>query len=113
MPRRSFLFVAIAGFCLLIMAACALFLAGILRALPAADASHDITVGTLKRHYLLHVPPNLPSDKPAPLVLVFHGGGGRAWTMPGFTHFDDLADQAGFIVAYPDGVDRSWNDGRG
>jgi polyhydroxybutyrate depolymerase len=33
--------------------------------------------------------------------------------MPNFTHFDHLADEAGFFVAYPDGLNRTWNDTRG
>ena len=32
--------------------------------------------------------------------------------MPGFTHFDDLADREGFIAAYPDSIGGNWNDGR-
>jgi len=84
-----------------------------LRHAAAADEKHAINVDGLARNYLLHVPGDLPSGKPAPLVLVFHGGGGHDWNMPGFTHFDDLADQEGFLVAYPDAVDRNWNDSRG
>lgn len=72
----------------------------------------SIVVGTLKRSYLLHVPNSLPGNRPAPLVLVFHGGGGHAWNMPRFTGFDDLADKAGFIVAYPESFNTHWNDGR-
>jgi len=48
-----------------------------------------------------------------PLVLVLHG---RQITGPDirrWTHFDAVADQHGFIVAYPEGYQRSWNDGRG
>lgn len=77
--------------------------------------SHDkqvtITVGTVDRHYLVHVPDSLKG--PAPLVLVFHGGGGHARNMPKFTGFDKLADEQGFVVAYPDSFNRSWNDTRG
>ena len=32
--------------------------------------------------------------------------------MPGFTHFDALADQQSFIVAYPDSTNGNWNDTR-
>ena len=84
-----------------------------LREVASGDAKHFILVGGVARNYLLHVPDDLPSGKPAPLVLVFHGGGGHDWNMPGFTHFDDLADQEGFLVAYPDAVNRHWNDSRG
>ena len=84
-----------------------------LRAAAAADEHHAIVVGGIARNYLLHVPGALPSGKPAPLVLVFHGGGGHDWNMPGFTQFDALADEQGFLVAYPDSVNGNWNDGRG
>jgi polyhydroxybutyrate depolymerase len=84
-----------------------------LRKAAAADEKHSILVGGVTRNYLLHVPEDLPSGKLVPLVLVFHGGGGRDWTMPGFTRFDGLADQEGFVVAYPDSLNRHWNDTRG
>jgi polyhydroxybutyrate depolymerase len=84
-----------------------------LRFAASLDDKRSVSVGGLTRNYLLHVPANLPAGKSAPLVLVFHGGGGHDWNMPGFTHFDDLADQEGFYVAYPDAVNRHWNDSRG
>jgi polyhydroxybutyrate depolymerase len=84
-----------------------------LRIAAAADEKHSITVGGVTRNYLLHVPGGAAPGKPAPLVLVFHGGGGHDWNMPGFTHFDDLADEQTFLVAYPDSISRHWNDTRG
>jgi polyhydroxybutyrate depolymerase len=77
------------------------------------DPKHSLTVGGMERDYLLHVPPGMQSGRAVPLVLAFHGGGARAWSMPGLTHLDELADGEGFLVAYPDGLDRRWNDGRG
>jgi polyhydroxybutyrate depolymerase len=84
-----------------------------LRFAASLDEKRSISVGGVTRNYLLHVPASLPAGKSAPLVLVFHGGGGHDWNMPGFTHFDDLADQEGFYVAYPDALNRHWNDSRG
>jgi len=84
-----------------------------LRNAADADEKHSIKVDGLTRNYLLHVPFDLPEGKPVPLVLVFHGGGGHDWNMPGLTHFDDLADQENFIVAYPDATNGHWNDSRG
>ncbi|HTQ39887.1 MAG TPA: PHB depolymerase family esterase, partial [Pirellulales bacterium] len=73
-----------------------------------------IEVGNRQRTYYLHVPENLSAEQPAPLVLVFHGGGGNALGMERYlTDFSKLADQEHFLVAYPEGVDKSWNDGRG
>lgn len=72
-----------------------------------------LQVGALNRTYDLHVPARLPTDQPAPLVLVFHGGGGTAAQVERATKFSELADRAGFLVAYPEGVGKGWNDGRG
>jgi polyhydroxybutyrate depolymerase len=80
---------------------------------PASDTEHHINVNGTDRMYFLHVPTRLPDGKAAPLVLVFHGGGGHAANMPKFTQFDSLADKEGFFVAYPDSFNKSWNDGRG
>jgi polyhydroxybutyrate depolymerase len=64
------------------------------------------------RTYLLHVPSGLPRGRPAALVLVFHGGGGQGLGTERLTHFSRIADRENFIVAYPDGINRRWNDGR-
>ena len=71
----------------------------------------SLRVGSDERHYLLHVPKTAKAN--APLVLVFHGGGGHAAGMPRLTGFDALADAKGFIVAYPEGGGAHWNDTRG
>ncbi|MCF7553221.1 PHB depolymerase family esterase [Pseudonocardia sp. WMMC193] len=47
----------------------------------------------------------------APLVVVLHGRGGTASAMRSLG-FDDLAARDGAVVAYPQGVGRSWNAGR-
>lgn len=76
------------------------------------DQKRTIEVGGLKREYLLFVPGSPSKDHPMPLLLVFHGGGGHDYNMPRFTGFDELADKNSFIVAYPDSMNRHWNDGR-
>ncbi|MGW4245123.1 extracellular catalytic domain type 1 short-chain-length polyhydroxyalkanoate depolymerase [Nocardia sp. NPDC004722] len=83
---------------------------------PLARAAEDPTVtldyGGMHRQYLIHYPANRPGG-PMPAVLVFHGGGGTAQNTAGAFGFDKLADQDGFIAVYPDGYEKSWNDGRG
>jgi polyhydroxybutyrate depolymerase len=76
------------------------------------DVRGSIAVGSDTREYLIHIPDGL-EGKLVPLVLVFHGGGGNAASMPRFTGFDRLADEQGFIVAYPDSVNKHWDDSRG
>jgi len=48
-----------------------------------------------------------------PLLLVFHGHGEHPPHIETLTGFDELANIHNFIVVYPQGVDNSWNDGRG
>ncbi len=73
---------------------------------------HKLEAAGLTRSYELHVPPNLPAHKAAPLVIVFHGSGDTGAGMESFSKFDDVADREGFIVAYPDAIAANWNDGR-
>jgi polyhydroxybutyrate depolymerase len=76
---------------------------------PGNPQQH-VVVNGLERTYRLHLPPTL--DSAVPLVLAFHGSGGQGPSMAGLTRFDALADRHGFVVAYPDGIDRHWHDGR-
>lgn len=80
--------------------------------LSASAKEETIQIGQLKRTYLSYLPKAIDSHAPVPLVLVFHGSGIngatiRRWTGYGF---DRLADQYHFAVAYPDGVEKGWND---
>lgn len=81
---------------------------------PAAQAPQSVerslTVDERARTYHLHVPAKHRS--PAPLVFVFHGGGGQGTGIESTSGFDAISDREGFIVVYPDGIDRGWNDGR-
>ena len=65
------------------------------------------------RSCLVHVPVNAPVS-PAPLLIVLHGGGGTAKGVVKLTkhRFNELSDTAGFYVAYPSGLGKSWNDFR-
>lgn len=83
------------------------------RRLPPGDQLHTIRVNNEIRRYVLHVPQSRTADASRPLVLVFHGGGGNAQSMPNITGFDRMADARGFLVAYPDSFNKHWNDSRG
>ncbi len=72
---------------------------------------HTLEVDGITRSYHLHVPPAL-GPAPAPLVLVFHGGGGTGPGTERLTRFTALADREGFLVAFPEGIEKNWNDGR-
>ena len=74
------------------------------------DTNESITVDGVRRTYVLHVPDGIAGK--VPLVLSFHGHGGDGAWRSRLTGFDALSDRDRFIVAYPDGIDRAWNDGR-
>jgi polyhydroxybutyrate depolymerase len=66
-------------------------------------------IGGRDRVFLTYVPPNLQPH--APLLIMFHGGGGDGPMARLGTGgvYDHLADRDGFVVVYPYGVGRSWN----
>ena len=73
--------------------------------------SHD----GLQRQYLLYSPsPKFNHSGKRPLLFVLHGGGGTNRGMVRLTNgrFNQLSDRDGFFVVYPQGIDKSWNDGR-
>lgn len=78
-----------------------------------AEQRRTLEVAGSGRSYLLYLPPSQQPGRPLPLVLVFHGAGGRAGAIARHTGFSRLAEREGFVVAYPEGVGRRWNDGRG
>jgi polyhydroxybutyrate depolymerase len=78
-----------------------------------AGEPRTLLVNGDSRRYYLHLPPGWRRDHPAPLVLVFHAGGGRARDIAPHTGFSQVADREGFVVAYPQGLRGRWNDGRG
>jgi polyhydroxybutyrate depolymerase len=78
---------------------------------PDGTSVHSINVGGLERSYRVYRPPGL--QEPAPLVVMLHGGFGSAEQAERSYGWDQLADSAKFVVAYPDGVARAWNAGGG
>ena len=84
---------------------------GIFRRARAQDSS-TITVDGLERTYEFYAPISIKADQPTSLVIALHGGGGRGHGIRGLTQFDSLADEKGFLVVYPDGLNHQWNDSR-
>lgn len=115
--RRVLIFLALGAASLIVIAALlwALFLRSAAQAKPPLSGA--LTHGSLEhggrtRTFLSYVPAQV--DPHPALVIVFHssmGDGAQARTAFGYD-FDRLADQHGFIVVYPDGVERHWNDCR-
>jgi polyhydroxybutyrate depolymerase len=84
---------------------------------PAPELSEGIherslSVQERSRSYSLYVPEKRPPL--APLVVLMHGSRQTAEGLRRATGygFDRLADEHGFIVVYPSGYERRWNDCR-
>jgi len=71
-----------------------------------------VEAGGLERSFSFYVPSHLSAN--APLVVALHGADSDGQQLRAFTgyEFDVLADQYGFMVAYPDSFAGSWNDCR-
>ena len=91
----------------------AALMVGVISASPASanpvDPPGMLTVGGLQRTYLVHA----PAGAPAGLVINLHGAGMNGQQQADLTDYNTVADRFGFVVAYPDGIDTTWADGRG
>lgn len=81
---------------------------------PAGETLiHSIEVDGRARSFRLHTPAGLPASDGVPLVVVLHGGLGSAEQAEEAYGWNAVADREGFLVAYPDGIERTWNAGGG
>jgi polyhydroxybutyrate depolymerase len=84
--------------------------------LGPGDDLRTLIVDKQKRTYWVHVPPGYDAKKPTPVVLALHGATMPAKVMEALSGLSKTADQAGFIVAYPNGAGanpilQTWNSG--
>jgi polyhydroxybutyrate depolymerase len=68
------------------------------------DYDFTIRVGELERYYSVHVPPSYDPNRPTPVILNFHGGGGNPKSQRTITMMDQASDRFGFLVVYPQGT---------
>ena len=67
-----------------------------------------------RRDAVVHVPPGLDSEEPAPLVCMLHGCTQDAAGFAAATRMNEVADRHGFVVVYPEQTarenqQRCWN----
>lgn len=80
-------------------------------------AKYTLEHGGRTRSYLLHAPEKLDPRTPSALLVMLHGGGGSGTHAMKSTGFNALADEKGFLAAYPNGTGFSdnalltWNAG--
>ncbi len=93
-----------------------LMLADLGQPLGPGDHLRVLDVDKLARTYWVHVPPQYNAAKPTPVVLALHGATMSAKTMEILSGLSKKADEAGFIVVYPNGTGPTpflltWNSG--
>jgi len=77
----------------------------------AQQKSESIIVDHTRREFITYLPDGL-GDK-APVIISLHGRLGKDVRQMAFADFRPLADRDKFIIVCPQGIERSWNDGRG
>ncbi|MBK9147111.1 MAG: prolyl oligopeptidase family serine peptidase [Flavobacteriales bacterium] len=75
----------------------------------SAQVNSTITHNGITRNHITYVPASYVQGTPTPLVFVMHGFTQSASAIMGVTGFNALAEQEGFLVAYPNGVNNGWN----
>ncbi|MBU1705982.1 hypothetical protein KKG19_04650 [Patescibacteria group bacterium] len=88
------------------------------------DYTYKISVGSMRREYVVHVPTLYNEDHPSAVVIMFHGGGGTAQDAITETGWNKKADRGGFLAVFPEGSrqdpdnpasfsnnPQTWNDG--
>jgi polyhydroxybutyrate depolymerase len=83
--------------------------------LDSEALTHNLLIfDGLPRDYYFYTPPSYDETRPYPLILALHGGGGNALQMCKMKNaFLNLAENQGFLLVCPEGVENHWNDGRG
>lgn len=71
----------------------------------------SLVVGSLNREYRYYLPENFEAKGKKSCIIALHGFMQTASTMERLTRFNDYADTLGFMVVYPEGYKKSWNDG--
>lgn len=79
--------------------------------IEAGDFDRSLESGGLTRAYRVHVPRGFDSGGRRPLLLAFHGVPSGPREMQAITDFDRLADERGFVVAYPEASVGDWATG--
>lgn len=84
------------------------------------DYSFTLEHGGHTRQYRVHVPRSYRADKPAPLLMAFHGGGGNMNYQASDENYGLISksESAGFIAVFPNGYSKlpsgkfaTWNAG--
>lgn len=80
-------------------------------ALSPGTSTRTIRHDGIDREFILHVPTGYTGKTAVPLVLDIHGFTYTATHQADVSGWREKADEEGFIVVFPSGLDKSWNGG--
>ncbi|MBO4210161.1 polyhydroxybutyrate depolymerase [Micromonospora echinofusca] len=76
--------------------------------LPIGTSVRTIEVDGRERGYRVYRPASVPLTGPVPLVVMLHGALGTGEQAESSYGWNAEADRGGFLVVYPDGLNRAW-----
>jgi polyhydroxybutyrate depolymerase len=78
--------------------------------ITSAFAQETVTLEHLsrQREYHLIVPSSYDGETAVPLVIALHGAGGSGQSFMENSSYKDLAEEAGYVIVFPEGVQNSW-----
>lgn len=82
-------------------------------AVSAQEKKENIIVDGLKREFITYLPAGGGNGQAMPVIISLHGRLGTAESQLKFADFRPIADREKVIIVCPQGINRSWNDGRG
>jgi len=77
----------------------------------AQQKNESLIVDRMRREFITYLPNGVGNK--APVIISLHGRLGTAARQMTFADFKPIADRDKVIIVCPQGVERSWNDGRG
>ena len=75
---------------------------------PSGYAIETLTYEDLDRLYTLYVPSSYDEAQPSPLLVLLHGSGGQGYPMIAGTGLPEQAEETGYILVAPDGIEGVW-----
>ncbi len=76
-----------------------------------SQRNEQITVDGIQRQFVTYIPQTNNTDN-LPVIISLHGRLGTGERMMDFADFRTIAAREKFIIVCPNGIDKSWNDGR-
>ena len=73
----------------------------------------EVMIGEEPREYYVYVPNSLKGKKNRPAIIAFHGFKSDANGFRWLISPDKWADKHGYVMIYPNAVNKSWNAGKG